>query len=150
MKEHFNSFDDINFFHTFSKISQYLRIITLNKIQRFIQNFMPYKMIYRMTRKFVFLNFHFSRFCEHFRHLREKYTLKWKIKYTVIFRISCPTRWYIICLINLKFKVFVFAILRTFSLITREIYVETTIKAHNFNLLIEPVLMMSIYISFIE
>ena len=32
MKEHFNSFDDINFFHTFSKISQYLRIITLSKI----------------------------------------------------------------------------------------------------------------------
>ena len=62
MKEHFNSFDDINFFHTFSKISQYLRIITLSKIQRFIQNFMPYKMIYRLTRKFVFLNFHFSRF----------------------------------------------------------------------------------------
>ena len=76
MKEHFNSFDDINFFHTFSKISQYLRIITLSKIQRFIQNFMPYKMIYRLTRKFVFLNFHFLRFCEHFRHLREKYTLK--------------------------------------------------------------------------
>ena len=73
---HFNSFDDINFFHTFSKISQYLRIIMLNKIQRFIQNFMPYKMIYRLTRKFVFLYFHFSRFYEHFRHLREKYTLK--------------------------------------------------------------------------
>ena len=36
--------------------------------------------------------------------------------------------------------------LRTFSLITREIYVETTNKAHNFNLLIEPALMMSIYI----
>ena len=35
MKEHSNSFDDINFFHTFSKISQYLRIITLSKIQRF-------------------------------------------------------------------------------------------------------------------
>ena len=107
-------------------------------------------MIYRLIRKFVFLNFHFPRFCEHFRHLREKYKLKWKIKYTVIFRISCPTRWYIICLINLKFKVFVFAILRTFSLITQEIYVEMTNKAHNFNLLIVPVLMMCIYISFIE
>ena len=43
-----------------------------------------------------------------------------------------------------------FAILRTFSLIAREINVETTNKAHNFNLLNEPVLMMCIYISFIE
>ena len=150
MKEHFNSFDDIKFFHTFSYISQHVRTITLNKIQRFIQNFMPYRMIYRLPCKFVSLNFHFSRLYEYFRHLREKYTLKWKTKYTVIFKTSCPTRWYIVCFINFKFQIFVFAILRTFSLITREIYFETTNKAHNFNPLIEPVLMMCIYISFIE
>ena len=44
----------------------------------------------------------------------------------------------------------VFAILRTFPLITREIYVETTNKAHHFNPLIELVLMMCIHISFIK
>ena len=53
-----------------------------NKIQRFIQNFMPHKMIYRLTRKFVFLNIHFSRFCEHFRHLREKYNTQHYIDMT--------------------------------------------------------------------
>ena len=57
----------------------------LNKIQRFNQNFMPYKMIYHLPHNF-------------------------KIK----------------------------------------IYVETTNKAHNFNLLIELVLMICIYITFIE
>ena len=45
--------------------------------------------------------------------------------------------------LNLKFYIFVFAILRTYSSITREIYVETTNEAHNFNLLIELVFMMN-------
>ena len=46
-------------------------MVTLNKIQRFVQNFMPYKMIYHLPHKFEFLSFHFSRFCEHFHQLRE-------------------------------------------------------------------------------
>ena len=76
MKDYFNSFDDIQFFQTFSEISQYLEIVTLNRIQRFVQNFMPYKMIYHLPHESEFLNFHFTRLCEHFRQLREKYTLK--------------------------------------------------------------------------
>ena len=146
MKEYFYSFDDIYFFHTISYIFQYLKIVTLKRIQCLVQNFMSYKMIYHLTHKFVFLNFCFSPFYEQFRHLREKYPLKWQTKYTVLFRISCPTRWYIICLINLNFWIFNVAILRTFSLITREIFVGMTNKAHNFNLLIELVLMMCMYI----
>ena len=46
MKEYFNSFDDIQFFHTFSSISQDMYIVTLSKIHRYIQNFMLYKMIF--------------------------------------------------------------------------------------------------------
>ena len=53
-----------------------MKILTLKTIQRFVQNFMPYKMIYDLPHKFEFLNFHFPRLCEHFRQLREKYTLK--------------------------------------------------------------------------
>ena len=66
-------------------------LIILNKINCYIQNFMPHKMIYHLPH---------------------------------------------------KVQIFVFVILRTFSLSAREIYVETTNKAHNFNLLVEPVLMM--------
>ena len=32
MKEYFNSFDDIQFFHTFSSISRDMKIVTLNEI----------------------------------------------------------------------------------------------------------------------
>ena len=46
MKEYFNSFDDIQFFHTFSSISRDMKIVTLSEIHRYIQNFMLYKMIY--------------------------------------------------------------------------------------------------------
>ena len=57
MKEYFKSFDNIpniEFFHTFSEISQYLKIVALKRIQRSVQNFMPYKMIYHLPRKFAF------------------------------------------------------------------------------------------------
>ena len=53
MKEYFKSFDDIEFFHTFSEISQYVKIVALKRIQRSVQNFMPYKMIYHLLRKFA-------------------------------------------------------------------------------------------------
>ena len=47
----------------------------LKKVLHFVQNFMPYKMIYHLSHKFVFPNICFSPFCEHFHHLSEKYTL---------------------------------------------------------------------------
>ena len=72
MKEYFNSFDDIQFFHTFSSISRDMKIVTLNEIHRYIQNFMLYKMIYFSSHKFAFLNLRFLPFYEHFRQLREK------------------------------------------------------------------------------
>ena len=72
MKEYFNSFDDIPFFHTFSSISRDMKIVTLNEIHRYIQNFMLYKMIYFSSHKFAFSNLRFSPFYEHFRQLREK------------------------------------------------------------------------------
>ena len=84
MKEYFNSFDDIQFFHTFSSISRDMKIITLNKIHRYIQNFMFYKMICFSRHKFAFSNLRFSPFCEHFRQLREKYVFKLKIKYIML------------------------------------------------------------------
>ena len=46
MKEYCNSFDDIQFFHTFSSISRDMQIVTLSEIHRYVQNFMLYKMIY--------------------------------------------------------------------------------------------------------
>ena len=67
MKEYFNSFDDIQFFHTFSSISRDMKIVTLNEIHRYIQNFMLYKMIYFSSHKFAFSNLRFSPFYEHFR-----------------------------------------------------------------------------------
>ena len=76
---------------------------TIKRIQCLVQIFMPYRMMYHLTHNFAFLNFCFSPFYEQFRHLRKKYTLELQ-KYSVLFRISCPTRWYIICLINLNFK----------------------------------------------
>ena len=75
MKEYFNSFDDIQFFHTFSSISRDMKIVTLNKIHRYIQNFMLYKMICFLSHKFAFSNLRFSPFCEHFRQLREKFLI---------------------------------------------------------------------------
>ena len=80
MKEHFNSFDDIQFFHTFSSISRYISIVTLNGIHRYIQNFMLYKMIYFSNHKFAFSNPHFSSFYEYFRQLREKICVQIKNK----------------------------------------------------------------------
>ena len=80
MKEYFNSFDDIQFFHTFSSISQDMKIVTLNEIHRYIQNFMLYKMIYFSSHKFAFSNLRFSPFYEHFCQLREKYAMKSKNK----------------------------------------------------------------------
>ena len=62
IKECFNSFDDIQFFHTFSSISQDMEIVTLNEMHRYIQNFMLYKMIYFLSHEFAFLNLRFSPF----------------------------------------------------------------------------------------
>ena len=84
MKEYFNSFDDIQFFHTFSSISRDMKIVTLNEIHRYIQNFMLYKMIYFSSHKFAFSNLRFSPFYEHFRQLREKHAFKLKIKYIML------------------------------------------------------------------
>ena len=84
MKEYFNSFDDIQSFHTFSSISRDMKIVTLNKIHRYIQNFMVYKMIYFSSHKFAFSNLCFSSFYEHFRQLREKYAFKLKIKHIML------------------------------------------------------------------
>ena len=84
MKEYFNSFDDIQFFHTFSLISRDMKIVTLNEIHRYIQNFTLYKMIYFSSHKFAFSNLRFSPFYEHFRQLREKYVFKLKIKYIML------------------------------------------------------------------
>ena len=84
IKEYFNSFDDIQFFHTFSSISRDMKIVTLNEIHRYIQNFMLYKMIYFSSHKFAFSNLRFSPFYEHFRQLREKYTFKLKINYIML------------------------------------------------------------------
>ena len=69
MKEYFNSFDDIQFFHTFSSISRDMKTVsvTLNKIHRYIQNFMLYKMISFSSHKFAFSNLCFSPFYKHFR-----------------------------------------------------------------------------------
>ena len=78
IKEYFNSFDDIQFFHTFSSISRDMKIVTLNEIHHYIQNFMLYKMIYFSSHKFAFLNLRFSPFYEHFRQLREKNAFKLK------------------------------------------------------------------------
>ena len=62
MKKYFNSYDDIQFFHTFSSISRDMKIVTLNKIHRYIQNFMLYKMIYFSSHKSAFSNLRFSPF----------------------------------------------------------------------------------------
>ena len=90
MKECFNSFDDVQFFHTFSSISRDMKIVTLNKIHRYIQNFMLYKMIYFSSHKFAFSNLCFSPFYEHFRQLREKYAFKLKIKYIMLISSLSP------------------------------------------------------------
>ena len=62
MKEYFNLFDDIQFFHTFSSISRDMKIVTLNEIHRYTQNFMLNKMIYFSSHKFAFSNLRFSPF----------------------------------------------------------------------------------------
>ena len=57
-----------------------MKMVTLNEIHRYIQNFMLYKMIYFSSHKFAFSNLRFSPFYEHFRQLREKYAFKLKGK----------------------------------------------------------------------
>ena len=79
-----NSFDDIQFFHTFSSISRDIFTVTLNEIHRFTWNFMCYKMIYFLSHKFTSKNLRFSPFYEHFRQLREKCAFKLLIKYIMI------------------------------------------------------------------
>ena len=93
MKEYFNSFDDIQFFHTFSSISRDMYIVALSEIHRYIQNFMLYKIIYFSSHKFAFLIFRFSPLYEHFRQLREKYTFKLNIKYTMLISSKSPIWW---------------------------------------------------------
>ena len=88
--KYFNSFDDIQFFHTFSSICRDMYIVTLSEIHRYIQNFMLCKMIYFSSHKFAFLNFRFSPFYKHFRQLREKYAFKLKIKYTMLISSKSP------------------------------------------------------------
>ena len=100
MKEYFNSFDDIQFFHIFWSISRDISIVTLNEIHRYIQNFMLYKMIYFSSHKFAFSNLRF------------------------------------------------FAILRKFSSMTQEIYVQIKNKVHHVNQLIEPDLMIYTHMTF--
>ena len=95
MKEYFNSFDDIQFFHTFSSISRDMYIVTLSEIHRYIQNFMLYKMIYFSSHKFAS-----------------------------------------------------FAILRTFSSITRKICVQIKNKVRHVNQLKEPDVMMCTHMPF--
>ena len=90
MKEYFNSFDDIQFFHTFSSISRDISIVTLNEILRYIHNFMLYKMIYFSSHKFAFSNLRFSPFYERFRQLREKYRFKLNIKYIMLISSLSP------------------------------------------------------------
>ena len=81
LKEHFNSFDDIQFFpYIFINIPRYIYIVTLKEIHRYIQNFILYKMVYFSSHKFAFSNLRFSQFYEHFRQLREKYAFKLKNK----------------------------------------------------------------------
>ena len=80
MKEYFNSFDDIQFFHTFSSISRDMKIVMLSEIHCYIQNFMLYKMIYFLSHKFEFSNLHFSPFYKHFCQLHKKYVMKSKNK----------------------------------------------------------------------
>ena len=53
-------------------------------MHRYIQNFMLYKTMYFSCHKFAFSNLRFSQFYEHFRQLREIYTFKLKIKYTML------------------------------------------------------------------
>ena len=66
MKECFNSFNDIKFFHTFSSISRDMKMVMLNEIHRYIQNFMLYKMIYFLSHKFAFSNLRFLPLYEYF------------------------------------------------------------------------------------
>ena len=90
MKEYFNSFDNIQFFHTFSSIFRDMLIVTLSEIHRYIQNFMLFKMIYFSSHEFAFSNLRFSPFYEHFRQLCKKYVFKLKIKYTMLISSKSP------------------------------------------------------------
>ena len=80
MKEYFNSFDDIQFYHRFSSISRDMKIVTLNEIHRYIQNFMLYKMINFSSHKFAFSNLRLSPFYEHFRSITREICVQIKNK----------------------------------------------------------------------
>ena len=67
-----------------------MKIVTLNEIHRYIQNFTLYKMIYFSSHKFAFSNLRFSSFYEHFRQLREKYAFKLEIKYIMLISSLSP------------------------------------------------------------
>ena len=64
-------------------------------IQRFAQNFMPYKMIYHLPHISAFLKFRFLKFTQEI--------FVETTKYTVLFIISCPTKWCTIYLRELNF-----------------------------------------------
>ena len=90
MKEYFNSFDHIQFLHTFSSISRDMLIVTLSEIHRYMQIFMLYKMIYFSSHKSAFSNLRFSSFYKHFRQLRETYAFKLKIKFIMLISSLSP------------------------------------------------------------
>ena len=70
-----------------------MKIVTLNEIHRYVQNFMFYKMIHFSSHKFAFSNLRFSPFYEHFRPLREKHAFKLKIKYIMLISSLSPIWW---------------------------------------------------------
>ena len=63
-------------------------MVMLHEIHRYIQNFMPYKMIYFLRHKFAFLYLRCLPFYQHFRKLREKYAFKLKIKNIMITQVK--------------------------------------------------------------
>ena len=80
MKEYFNSFDDIQFFHTLSSISRDIQIVTRNKIHRWIQNFMLYKIIYFSSHQFAFSNLRFCAILRTFSSITRKICVQIKNK----------------------------------------------------------------------
>ena len=67
-----------------------MKIVTLSKIQHFLQNFMPYGLQGEIIciLLLLFLNFRFSPFCEHFHQLHEKYTMKWQTKHIILIPLA--------------------------------------------------------------
>ena len=101
MKEYFNSFDDIQFFHTFSSISRDMKIVTLNEIHRYIQNLCSTRWYIFRAINSRFQIYVFRHFTNIFRQLREKYAFKLKIKYIML--ISSLRRNLMMC-INMTFS----------------------------------------------